>query len=117
MTQETHSVDLRAKDGISPVLAKVGQSAKQAGADISRSMDQAEQSTKRFSVSHAALGAAIGTTAGLMSEWARAAAEDEASTARLAQAVDNTGKSYDQFSQQIDKAIASGQQKAFSDDQ
>jgi hypothetical protein len=63
------------------------------------------------------LGAAIGTGVGLMSNWSRAAAEDQASVERLNQAIIDTGKSTSEYSQQIDQAIAKGQKRAFSDDQ
>lgn len=51
-----------------------------------------------------------------LGEAAQAAARDEASTARLAQAVMNAGKSYDELQPQLEERIKLGQQLAFTDD-
>lgn len=80
-------------------------------------MDQAESSTRRFNVTSAAFGASVSSATMILGEFSRAAAEDAAGQDRLQQSVENTGKSYDEYADSIDKAIKKGQEKAFGDDQ
>jgi ABC-type transporter Mla subunit MlaD len=117
MTLEVHTVELRAVDHASQTFRQFGNEGQKAAKDVEQSFDKASESQKRFSVSSAAVGAALGTGIGLMGDWARAAAEDQAGQERLQQSIENTGKSYSDYSQQIEKAIAVGQKRAFSDDQ
>jgi hypothetical protein len=60
-------------------------------------------------------GAGASSVVGALSDAARAAAEDEASTLRLSQAIENTGTSFDSVAGAIDEHIRAGQQLAFSD--
>lgn len=60
-------------------------------------------------------GIVASSVVGSLSDMARAAAEDEANTAKLQQAVENTGASWGDYSGKIDAAIAKGQQRAFGD--
>src|SRR2546430_2195116 len=73
---------------------------------------------KAASVAWGALGGAVATTAiGVLSDAARAAADDEASVLSLKQAVENSGASYDDYATTIEAAIKKGQDLAYSDDQ
>jgi len=63
------------------------------------------------------LGAAATTAAGFLSEAARSAADDQASVDRLAQAVKNSGSSWEASKAAIEARIAAGQDLAFTDDQ
>ena len=116
MALEIHTVELRAKDSMSPVFKNVGAAASRSAKDVTDSFARAGESTRRFNVAAAALGSAIGASVGILADFSRAAAEDAAGQARLQQAIENTGKSYDQYSDSVDKAIKKGQDKAFSDD-
>lgn len=116
MALEIHTVELRAKDSMSPVFKKVGDSANQSARQVTESFARAGESTRRFNVAAAAMGTAIGASVGILADFSRAAAEDAAGQARLQQAIENTGKSYDEYSDSVDKAIKKGQEKAFSDD-
>lgn len=87
------------------------------GATIEQANTKAAAGADRFNARAAALGAAVGSATLLMGEFARGAAADEASVARLQQAVENAGGSWDEYSGKIDSAIKKGQEKAFSDDQ
>ena len=64
-----------------------------------------------------ALGAGVAAAPGYLMDAAKAAAEDEAASARLAQSIRNLGGDYDEISGKVDKAIADGQKLAFSDDE
>lgn len=116
MALEIHTVELRAKDSMSPVFKNAGNAATQTARTISQSFQQASESTRRFSVASAAMGASIASATLVLGEWSRAAAEDAAGQDRLQQAVENTGKSYDQYADQIDQVIKKGQEKAYADD-
>jgi hypothetical protein len=116
MALEIHTVELRAKDSMSPVFKRVGDSANQSARQVTDSFARAGESTRRFNVAAAAMGTAVGASIGILADFSRAAAEDAAGQARLQQSVENTGKSYDEFSDAVDRAIKKGQEKAFSDD-
>lgn len=116
MALEIHTVELRAKDSMSPVFKNAGAAAARSAKEVTDSFARAGESTRRFSVAAAAMGSAIGASAGILADFSRAAAEDAAGQARLQQSIENTGKSYDQYSDAVDKAIKKGQDKAFSDD-
>lgn len=62
-------------------------------------------------------GAGVGTLAGALSDAARAAADDQASVERLAQAVENGNESFEAMSSIINERIKRGQALAFTDDQ
>lgn len=62
-------------------------------------------------------GIAAGTLVGALSDVANAAAEDDASTARLAQSIENSGLSYAKVADEVEAAITRGQDLAFTDDQ
>lgn len=64
----------------------------------------------------ASAGAALTSLVGALSDAGRAAAAEEAIFERLEQSIEATGKAYDQYADQIDKAIAAGEQLAFADD-
>lgn len=73
---------------------------------------------KAAGVAWGALGGATATALiGSLSDVARAAAEDEASVARLQTAIENTGASFDDYADQVSAVIKKGQDLAFTDDQ
>ena len=117
MTLEVHTVDLRARDGISPVLRQVSGSAQTMARDVDMAAESGRRGFERFSAAGAALGMALGTAGGLLSEFARAAAEEEVVFARLEQSIEATGRSYDEYSRQVERAIERGEDLAFADDQ
>jgi ABC-type transporter Mla subunit MlaD len=71
MTLETHNIEVRARDNASQVLRQIGQSATQA-------FDSMDRSASRFNVNRAELSAGLRQVQGMMSDFARAAAEEEA---------------------------------------
>jgi hypothetical protein len=102
----------------------MGTSVSKAGTDGARGMDTLGGSVGRaartfdgLSAAHAAVGAAAATMAGFLSDAARAAADEEATFARLDAAVVATGASYEAYAEQIDAAIENGERLSFSDDQ
>lgn len=117
MPLEQHVVEFRARDLLSGQMRQMSGSAQQMGQSIEQAGQRGSRSFAQFNQSAFALGSAIGATAGLLSNFARAAAEEEIVFARLEQAVENTGKSYDVYSNAIDKAIQKGEQLSFADDQ
>ena len=88
-------------------------------------MDAAEQKTGGLSraiggvsaTTRIMTGVMAGSAAGAMSQWAQAAADDEANTLKLKQAVDNTGVSFAENEARINERIKAGQNLAFTDDQ
>lgn len=62
-------------------------------------------------------GVMAGSAAGAMSQWAQAAADDEANTLKLAKAVENSGVSFAENEARINERIKAGQNLAFTDDQ
>lgn len=64
-----------------------------------------------------ALGQGITAAPGLLFDMAQAAADDAASLAKLKQAVDNSGVSYDSQAESIQRTIDLAQKRAFTDDQ
>ncbi|MDQ2913642.1 MAG: phage tail tape measure protein [Chloroflexota bacterium] len=63
-----------------------------------------------------AVGVVGGTMVGALSDFARAAADDEANAAKLEQAINNSGVAFEDYTGSIDAAIKKGQDLAFSDD-
>lgn len=57
-----------------------------------------------------------GTVVGALSDFAQAAADDEANALRLQTAIENSGESWGDWSDRVDAAIKKGQELAFSDD-
>lgn len=98
---------LQARDDMSPAL-------KSAGGNLQDLEGKAKSS-------HAGLGALAGlvgsTLVGALSDAARAAAEEEVGIARLQQAVDNSGGSWEKQGAQIEDLIRRREQLGFSDDQ
>lgn len=90
-----------------------------------KGIDSAEGKTKKLGGAFGKLGAAgkvmsgvvAGTVVGALSDFARAAIDDEANVAKLQQSIENSGVSWDDYSGKIDAAVKSGQDLAFSDDQ
>jgi hypothetical protein len=82
-----------------------------------RSTENLDRTTDRFSKTGAAVGAVMSTTAGILSEFARAAAEEEVVFDRLEAAVAATGAEFDALSPAIDRAIAGAEDLSFADDQ
>ena len=102
--------------------------ASQAFQSVTRDMETlgrtAETTTRRMGMSFEdfnrrafAIGATVGAATLALGEFSRAAVEDEAGQARLQQAVENTGKSYDDYSIAVERAIDAGEKKRFADDQ
>lgn len=100
----------------SSVFKQVTNDAAQMGNTVEQSGQRAGRSLQDLDRKAAAIGASIGAATMILGEFSRAAAEDEAGQARLQQSIENTGKSYDEYSLAVDKAIKAGQEKAFSDD-
>jgi hypothetical protein len=71
----------------------------------------------KFMGAVSAVGAGSTVAMGFLSDAARSAAEDSASTDRLAQAIRNSGASWEEQKAKIDARIAAGQDLAFTDDQ
>jgi len=99
-----------------PAFRQVTSDAQTMGRSIDETGRRSAQSLQNINQRAAALGAAIGGATLLMGEFTRAAAEDEASQARVEQAIQNTGDALDDYSAKLDIAIKKGQEKAFSDD-
>lgn len=96
---------------------QVTSDAKAMGTAVEDAGNKSGRSLQQINQRAAAFGAALGGATLLMGEFAKAAAEDEASQARLEQSVTNTGASLDDYSAKLEVAIKQGQEKAFSDDQ
>jgi hypothetical protein len=95
-------------------------------------MSQVEGSTGKLSGTLKGVGSAFGDVAkiaggfvvaegimkapGFLMDAAQAAAEDEAATSRLEQALRNAGGAFDENKQKVDERIAAGQELAFGDD-
>lgn len=109
-------IRISATDAASPTFRKIAGDARAMGAQVEQAAATGERGMDRINKGAVAMGAAIGSATLLLGEWSRAAAQDEANQARLQQAVENTGKAYDDYSDAIDRAIKAGQEKAFSDD-
>lgn len=62
-------------------------------------------------------GAAAGTAIGILSDAARAAAEDEANVIKLQKAIENSGASWADNADAVNARIKAGQNLAFTDDQ
>lgn len=69
------------------------------------------------SAGFATLKAGIGDIGNKLAGMAKAAEEDERSTARLRQAVENSGASYDAYEKQLGDVIAKGQKLGITDDE
>lgn len=131
-------VNVTATDNASDEFQRIGRNAQQMGREIDRAADTAQRgfrgvgdsaermardvegadrSMDRFSRTGAALGAVAGTAAGLLSEMARAAAEEEVAFAQLEAAVDATGESFDDLTPAIERAIDGAEDLSFADDQ
>lgn len=109
-------IRISATDAASPTFKRIAGEAKSMGAQVDEASATGERGMQRISKGAVAMGAAIGSATLLMGEFTRAAAEDEASQARVQQAIENTGKAYEEYGQQLDAVIKKGQEKAFSDD-
>jgi len=94
----------------------VARDAQAMGNSVDQAGQKAGRSLQDLSAKSALVGAAIGSATMVLGEWSRAAADDAANQSRLQQSIENTGKSYDEYSQAVEKAIKAGQDKAFSDD-
>lgn len=72
---------------------------------------------KALAKNGAAMGAAITTAAGVLSKAAKAAAANEVSVGRLRASIDATGKSWQQYAKEIQKAQDVGVKRGFQDEQ
>src|SRR4029453_16500383 len=95
---------------------QVAADARSMGLAVEESSTRSTRSLTNLQKGFTALGASIGAGAIILGEFGKAAAADEASQARVQQAVENTGKAYEDYADKIDIAIKKGQEKAFSDD-
>lgn len=92
--------------------------------DFDAGVDRAEGKAGRLQGAFGKLGGAgkvitgvvAGTVVGALSDFANAAAADEANALKLQVAVENSGVSWGDYSGKIDDVIAKGQELAFSDD-
>src|SRR5215471_9249329 len=94
---------------------KAGQSASQSGGHLESlkgSLGDVAKLAGGF-----ALGQGLIEAPAKLLEFAQAAAEDEASTQRVTQALKNAGASQEQYTRGLDDAIKKGQELAFSDDE
>jgi hypothetical protein len=81
-------------------------------------IDKSKAKTEGFSKTAAmAAGVLAGTLASGLADAARAAAEEEVGIARLAQAVDNAGGSWERDGERIEDLITKRQRLSFSDDE
>lgn len=85
-------------------------------------LDHAEKKADSFGGKLKGLGGLMGGLAaggaiGSLSQFAKAAADDEVSVGSLRQAIENSGASWDQYGSAVEDAIKRGQNLAFTDDQ
>jgi hypothetical protein len=110
---EKHVIQLTAKDQVSPVFAKVGKSAEDAGKKAEQAGQKGARSAKDWAAAASAVGAAVGAL-GLVAS--RAAAESEASNARIATSFENAGYAIDDYQAKIDELAAGGISLGFDDE-
>jgi hypothetical protein len=95
----------------------------QARDDTKGAIDTAEQKITKLEKAHALAKSAVGALSGVLasslvgslSDAARAAADDEANVAKLQQAVENTGASWEVYDKLFAERIKQGQDLAFTD--
>lgn len=107
-------------DGFNRVLDQVERNTREAATALDRmtqAQSRTEQAAARSRTAWAAYGASLTTVLGTLSDFARAAAEEEVTFRRLEQAVEAAGDSYADYAEAIDQAIARGEELAFADDQ
>ncbi len=98
-------------------MQKISTEAKSMGLAVEQSSTTGNRGLTGLQKGFTALGASVGAAAIILGEFGRKAAEDEASQARVQQAIENTGAAYDEYADRVERAIRVGQEKAFTDDQ
>lgn len=130
MADKTVSIQLTARDNASPAFQKISASANAAAGSISKagttasgalvkleqSLARAEATSGRFSRTGAAVGASLGAVTGVLSTAARAYAESEVSQQRLSASIEATGRMYEEFAGQIERAGDAAVAMAFDDE-
>lgn len=106
-------VKIVAHDGATQTFQQVGSSAETMGKRVEQSGSKASDSLKKMQQVAGTMGAAIGAAALLTS---KAAAESEASAARLETAFTNAGYSLSDFQERIDQLNSKGLSLAFDDE-
>lgn len=104
--------EILAVDNASPKFKNVADAAKQ----MDQSLEKSTSTAQQFSRAGAAVGAALGSLAGILGDAARANAEAETSQTRLMQSVENTGSLYEEYAQQLDAAGKAALQMGFDDE-
>lgn len=140
MSRSAHTVTitLAGVDGTSQVFRVIGQSGQamatqldSAGKKSSAGLAQVDAAAKETSSSlkglistgrelqatSAAVGAGMATVAGLLSDAARAAAEEQVEFDRLQTAIEATGASFDDYAGSVDTAVKAAMALSFADDQ
>jgi hypothetical protein len=115
-TGEQVTITLTAKDGASQTFQKVGRSAQDMGKQIDDAGKRAGTVGDRFNQAGARIGLAFSAAQGALTEFARAAAESEASQARLDTAIENTGHVTLEYADALDKASAAAIKLGFDDE-
>jgi hypothetical protein len=106
----TATITITARDQASQAFQAIGKSAGGMSSSV-------QQSAKGFDVLKGAMaGLASSAVIGFLGDSARAAAESEASMARLQQAVENTGASFDELAPALNAAADAATQMAFDDE-
>jgi hypothetical protein len=113
MANQTLSVTLTARDGVSAVFKRVGLAAQQAGQQAQQAAQRASKSQTDWGQTTRALGAGF-TAFTLLST--RANAQAEASQARLDSAITATGHTMDEYADQLAEASRAALQLGFDDE-
>jgi hypothetical protein len=86
-------------------------------AQSSASTEKAASSASSFSKIGAAIGASLGVAVVAFGEFGRAAAESEASQARVETAVESTGAAFDEYAEAIQEASDAALELSFDDEE
>jgi hypothetical protein len=115
-SSEVVTITLTAKDGASQTFKAVGKSAQDMGKQIDDAGKQASSISDRFNAAGARIGLAFSAAQGALTDFARAAAESEASQARLDSAIENTGHTTLEYTDALNRASAAAIQLGFDDE-
>jgi|GEM_PF-6211236 len=113
MANETHTITLTARDGVSQAFQKVAREAKAAGTAGDDAGKRGSRGMADWSSAASKTGLALGALTALA---VRAAGESEAIQQRLQQSVENTGTAYDDLEGRIDAMNKTALDFAFDDE-
>lgn len=113
MAIERHIIELSARDTLSPALKKVGDNAQDAGRKAEDAGRRATRSTQDWGRAASALGAGLGTLAGVAIKLGN---DSEQVQVRLEQSIENTGAAYEDLADQIQDAADASLDLAFDDE-